>query len=586
VYNGDCLEAQDGNPGSGDTQMRRLGYLLTLVVAMMFCATAGLAQDGKLKIKVIPKHAYVFVDGKAIRDGSETISLSTGKHVVAVLNYGYNTSTQDVNIDSGKTTDLNVTLQTAGAAVNGPYGQIEFKGGDSHAAVLLNGKTPSYFVGHVGATNHDWWWHRNLLVPPGTYHVDVTKNGSDVWTGDVTVAANQKVSIDLAKSGAQTTKDKKSLAKLTSEPRYKGGWISNRIVVAGVNGTFSLAPTSINCSQSATLTWQTAETVEATISGIGTVPTSGSQSVTPHATTTYDFNAAGPGGIVKGSGTVNVNTKVDASLSANPAELHYRKIGDRVIKQDSSTLSWSTANADSISLDPIGKVDASGSQTVKGEPKKTGLGPVDESTTYTLNATNVCGGAATQTAAIRITGSVEPIPEVVLQSVFYPTDYPDEKHPQVGLVKSQQLDLATLSAGFKKYLEYDPDAKLSVEAHADARGSVPFNQELSERRVERVKQYLVEQGIAANKVQTAAFGKERPIDKKAVKELEATNPNQPPKARLKNVEGDWLAYNRRVDVVLLPSGKKSAQFYPHNADDSQIIWQVPKPTLKKVEADQ
>ena len=566
--------------------MRRLGYLLTLVVAMMFCATAGFAQDGKLKIKVIPKHAYVFVDGKAIRDGSETISVSTGKHVVAVMNYGYKTSTQDVNIDSGKTTDLNVTLEAAGAAVNGPYGQIEFKGGDSHAAVLLNGKTPSYFVGHVGATNHDWWWHRNLLVPPGTYHVDVTKNGSDVWTGDVTVAANQKVSVDLTKSGAQTTKDKKDLAKLTSEPRYKGGWISDRIAVAGVTGNFSLAPASINCSQSSTLTWQTAETVEATISGIGTVPTSGSQSVTPHATTTYDFNAAGPGGMVKGSGTVSVNTKVDATLSTNPAELHYRKIGDRVIKQESSTLSWSTSNADSISLDPVGKVDPSGSQTVKGEPKKTDLGPVDESTTYTLNATNVCGGSATQTAAIHITGSVEPIPEVVLRSVFYPTDYPDEKHPQAGLVKSQQLDLATLSAGFKKYLEYDPDAKLSLEAHADARGSAPFNQELSERRVERIKQYLVEQGIAASSVQTAAYGKERPIDKKAVKELEATNPNQPPKARLKNVEGDWLAYNRRADIVLLPSGKKSPQFYPHNADDSQIIWQVPKPTLKKVEADQ
>jgi hypothetical protein len=566
--------------------MRRLGYLSILVVAMMFCATAGFAQDGKLKIKVIPKHAYVFVDGKAIRDGSETFSVSPGKHVVAVLNYGYKTSTQDVNIDSGKTTDLSVTLEAAGAAVNGPYGQIEFKGGDSHAAVLLNGKTPSYFVGHIGATNHDWWWHRNLLVPPGTYHVDVTKNGSDVWTGDVTVAANQKVSIDLAKSGAQTTKDKKDLAKLTSEPRYKGGWISDRIAVAGVTGTFSLAPASINCSQSSTLTWQTTETVEATISGIGTVPTSGSQSVTPHATTTYDFNAAGPGGMVKGSETVNVNTKVDASLSANPAELHYRKIGDKVITQDSSTLSWSTSNADSISLDPVGKVDPSGSQTVKGEPKKTDLGPVDESTTYTLTATNVCGGSATQTAAIHIIGSIEPIPEVVLRSVFYPTDYPDEKHPQVGLVKSQQLDSATLSAGFKKYLEYDPDAKLSLEAHADARGSGPFNQDLSERRVERIKQYLVEQGIAANTVQTAAYGKERPIDKKAVKELEATNPNQPPKARLKNVEGDWLAYNRRVDIVLLPSGKKSPQFYPHNANDSQIIWQVPKPTLKKVEADQ
>jgi OmpA family/PEGA domain len=566
--------------------MRRLGWVVSLVVAMLLCASAGFAQDGKLKIKVIPKHAYVFVDDKAIREGSETIPLSSGKHTVVVLNYGFKTSTQDVNIDSGKTKELSVTLEAAGAAVSGPYGQIEFKGGDSHAAVLLNGKSPSYFVGHVGATNHDWWWHRNLLVPPGTYHVEVTKNGSDVWTGDVTVAANKKVSIDLTKSGALTTKDKKDLAKLTSEPRYKGGWISDTIVVAGVTGNFSLAPSSVNCGQSSTLTWQTTETVDATISGIGTVPTSGNQSVTPHATTTYEFNAAGPGGIVKGSGTVEVNTKVEASLSANPAELHYRKIGDKVVKQDSSTLTWSTTNADAVNLDPVGKVDASGSQTVKGEPKKTDLGPVDESTTYTLNATNVCGGAATQTAAIHITGSVEAIPEVVLQSVFYPTAYPDMEHPQVGLVKSQQLELATLAAGFKKYLEYDPDAKLSLEAHADSRGSVPFNQDLSERRVERIKQYLVEQGIAANSVQTAAYGKERLIDKKGVKELETTNPNQPAKTRLKNIEGDWLAYNRRVDIVLLPTGKKSAQFYPHNANDSQIIWQVPKPALKKVEADQ
>ncbi len=566
--------------------MRRLGLVVSLVVAVMYCASGVFAQDGKLKIKVIPKHAYVFVDDKAIREGSETIPLSSGKHTVVVLNYGFKTSTQDVNIDSGKTKELSVTLEAAGAAVTGPYGQIEFKGGDSHAAVLLNGKTPSYFVGHVGATNHDWWWHRNLLVPPGTYHVEVTKNGSDVWTGDVTVAANKKVSIDLTKSGALTTKDKKDLAKLTSEPRYKGGWISDRIAVAGVTGNFSLAPASVNCGQSSTLTWQTTETVDASISGIGTVPASGNQSVTPHATTTYDFNAAGPGGIVKGSGTVDVNTKVDASLSANPAELHYRKIGGKVVKQDSSTLTWTTTNADAINLDPVGKVDASGSQTVKGEPKKTDLGPVDESTMYTLNATNVCGGSATQTAAIHITGSVEAIPEVVLQSVFYPTAYPDIEHPQVGLVKSQQLELATLAAGFKKYLEYDPDAKLSLEAHADSRGSVPFNQDLSERRVERIKQYLVEQGVTANSIQTAAYGKERLIDKKGVKELETTNPNQPAKARLKNVEGDWLAYNRRVVIVLLPSGKKSTQFYPHNADDSQIIWQVPKPTLKKVEADQ
>lgn len=571
--------------------MRRLGYLLTLAVAIVLGATAGFAQDGKLKIKVTPKKAYVFVDGNAIREGSQSISLSPGKHTVVVVNYGYKISTQDVNIDSGKTTNLTVALDSYGGPVNGPFGQIEMKG-DSHAAVLLNGKSPSYFVGHVGAMNHDWWWHRILLVPPGTYHVEATRGGSAVWTGDVTVAANQKVSVDLAKN-AQKAKAKDSLSKRTSEPRYKGGWISDTIAVAGVTGNFSLAPANINCGQSSTLTWQTAETADANISGIGPVPLSGSQSVSPHATTTYDFTAAGPGGTVKGTGTVNVNTKVDASLSANPSELHYRKIGEKVLTQDSATLAWQTSNADSVSLDPGGKVDASGSQTVKGEPADTSQVPegqparrIDETKSFTLNATNVCGGSATQTAGLHITGSVEPIPAVTLQSVFYPTDYPDQRHPQIGLVRSQQLALATLADGFKKYLEYDPDAKLSVEAHADMRGSRPYNQDLSERRVGRIKQYLVDQGIPASKVETAAYGKDRPLEKSAVKALEASNPNTPPKARVRNVEANWLAYNRRADIVLQPSGKKSAQFYPHTADDSKLIWQVPKPSLATVQADQ
>ena len=571
--------------------MRRLVYLFTLVMALALGATAGFAQDGKLKVKVTPKKAYIFVDGKAIREGNQTIPLSPGKHTVVVINYGYKISTQEVNVDSGKTTPLTVALDAYGGPVSGPFGQIELKG-DSHAAVLLNGKTPPYFVGHVGAMNHDWWWHRILLVPPGTYHVTATRNGTDVWSGDTTVAANQKISIDVSKNGTSKTKDKKDLAKRTSEPRYKGGWISDTIAVAGVTGSFSLAPANINCGQSSTLTWQTTETVDASISGIGPVPLSGSQSVSPHATTTYDFSAAGPGGTVKGTGTVNVNTKVDASLSATPAEVHYRKIGEKVLTQDSSALAWQTSNADNVTLNN-NKVDASGSQTVKAEPADSSQVPegqpartIDETKNFTLNATNVCGGSSTQTAGLHVVGSVEPIPTVTLQSIFYPTDYPDKRNPQVGLVRSQQLALATLAGGFKKYLEYDPYAKLSVEAYADERGSKPFNQDLSERRVERIKRYLVDQGIAADKIQTAAYGKERPLDKPSVKALESTNPNTPPKARLKDVRADWLAYNRRADIVLLPSGKKSSQFFPHTADDSKLIWQMPKPPLAKVQADQ
>lgn len=571
--------------------MRRLLYVLSLVMAFVLTATAGFAQDGKLKIKVSPKQAYVFVDGNAIREGSHSINLPAGKHTVVVVNYGYKISTQDVNIEAGKSTPLDVKLDPSGGNVAGPFGDVQFKG-DPRAAVLSNGATPDYFVGHVDEFDWDWIWHQNLLLPPGKHHLTVTHQGKTVWSGDVDVVANKKVTVDLNKNGAQTTSDWKRGEKLKDVSRFKAGVASAQVAVAPTTGNFSVANANINCGQTATLNWQTAETVDANISGVGKVPTSGSQTVSPHATTNYDFNATGPGGTVTGAGTVNVNTKVDATLTANPAETHYRKIGEKVITQDSSTLTWQTSNADNITLDN-NKVDPSGSQTVKPEPADTSqvaegqpARTIDENKSYTLNATNVCGGSSTQNASIHIVGSVEPIPAVTLQSVFYPTDYPDKRNPQVGLVRSQQLTLATLADGFKKYLEYDPDAKLSIEAHADDRGSKPFNQDLSERRVERIKQYLVEQGISADKVETAAYGKEQPLDRATVTTLESTNPNAPPKMRLRDTRADWLAYNRRADVVLLPSGKKSAQFFPHNADDSKLIWQVPKPPLKKVEADQ
>ena len=564
---------------------------LSLVIAVALGATAAFGQNGKLKPNLSPKQAYLFVDGNAIREGNHTVSLSPGKHTVVVVNYGYKSVTQDVNIEAGKTTPLDVKLEPVGGTVAGPFGDVQFKG-DPRAAVLSNGTTPAYFVGHVDEFDHDWVWHQNLLLPPGTHHITVAHQGKTVWSGDVKVEANKKVTIDLGKNGEQKTTDWKRGEKLKDLPRFKAGIASAEVAVAPVSGQFSASATNINCGQSSTLNWQTSETAEANISGVGAVQPSGSQSVSPRATTTYNFTAPGPGGVVNGSATVNVNTKVDASLTANPTELHYRKIGDKVITDDSSTLTWQTSNADSITVD--GKtVAASGTQTEQALPSDTSAVPeggqartIDENKSYTLNATNVCGGSATQTAAVHITGSVEPIPAVTLQSIFYPTDYPDKRNAQVGLVRSQQLALATLAGGFKKYLEYDPDAKLSVEAYADERGSKPYNQDLSERRVERIKQYLVDQGIAADKGETAAYGKERPMDRATVGTLESTNPNAPPKARLRDKRTDWLAYNRRADIVLLPSGKKSAQFFPHNADDSKLIWQLPKPALKKVEADQ
>ena len=560
-------------------------WIMMVAAAFMLCAGSAYAQDGKLKIHVTPKQAYLFVDGKAINDGNHTISLPAGKHTIAVVNYGYKISTQDVNIDAGKTTSVDVKLEPYGGNVGGPWGRIQFHGPE-RAAVLLEGKTPDYFVGHVDEFNWDWIWKQELLVPPGTHNITVTRNGTEVWSGTVNVAANQKVIIDLDKQGAQKTENwprGEQLQKKGPLPRFKAGIASATVVVAPVTiGGFSASSTQINCGQSSTLNWSANDAVRANISAVGDVQPTGNQSVSPHATTTYTLTEVGPGGTASSTATVNVNTVVQATLAANPTELHYRKIGDKVKVQDSTTLTWTTSNADNVNIDPLGKVDLNGSQQIQANPKKTDLGPVDETNTYSLNATNVCGGSSAQTASVHITGSIEPIPTVVLYSIFYPTDWPDAHHPTDGLLKSQEDHLTELAGGFKKYLEYDETAKLSITAYADQRGSKRHNQELSERRVEKIKQYLVDQGVTADKIETAAYGEERNLTKDEVKGLEEANPAKASKKHA-NKRATWLAYNRRADIVLLPSGQKSAQYYPNDATDVDILWQLAKPNLKKVE---
>ena len=66
--------------------MRMSGF--AILVLLMSSAPAMAQSDkntGNVKIHVSPKQAYVFVDGNAIRDGSQTIALSPGKHSVASL---------------------------------------------------------------------------------------------------------------------------------------------------------------------------------------------------------------------------------------------------------------------------------------------------------------------------------------------------------------------------------------------------------------------------------------------------------------------------------------------------------------------
>jgi len=579
---------------------QRIKTLWLVVGATVLLSSVTFAQDakpGKLKMSVSPKQAYTFVDGKAIGPGNRVIKLGVGTHHVVVANYGYKFVEQDVSLDSDKTVPVDIKLEPVGAPVPGPRGRIQIEPrrlhGATGAAVLLNGKKPLYFVGHVDEFDHDIIWHQELIVPPGTHQVTVTRDGKELWSGPITVAADQRVIVNISNgkektkpwargSSCPTYRPQCEMPKLA--PRFKAGIASATVVVAPVSGSVSANPSKIDCNQNTQLAWDSKETVEADMSGMSPVPTSGEKTISPRQTTVYQLTASGPGGVVTPSTTVEVNSVVQSSLNASPAEISYRRIGDKIMEQASTTLNWSSSNSDAVSLDPGGSVEPSGTKSITLSPTQSGTGPVDEEFKYTLKSTNVCGGTDTKTVAVHLKGSVDPIPTVLLRSIFFPTAYPTEQDPTLGLVRSQQDVLITLAAGFKQYLEYDPDAKLLLGGYTDERGADKYNDSLSELRVQRVKEFLVSQGIAAEKIETSAYGKQKPLDKATISDLQTRNPNQPPEKWVRDSRTTWLAYNRRVDIVLMPANAESVPLYPNQAPDSQILWQIPKPARSTVEA--
>jgi peptidoglycan-associated lipoprotein len=83
--------------------------------------------------------------------------------------------------------------------------------------------------------------------------------------------------------------------------------------------SLTASPNVIQQGQSTTLSWQTTNSTETTIAGIGTVSASGSQTITPSSSTTYTLEAKGPGGTKDASARVTVNMQT-ASMAPSPSD--------------------------------------------------------------------------------------------------------------------------------------------------------------------------------------------------------------------------------------------------------------------------
>ena len=62
------------------------------------------------------------------------------------------------------------------------------------------------------------------------------------------------------------------------------------------------------------------------------------------------------------------------------------------------------------------------------------------------------------------------------------------------------------------YLRKNKNLNVTIEGHADERGTREYNLALGERRANAAKDYLMTYGISENRISVISYGKERPVD--------------------------------------------------------------------------
>ncbi|HEV2733105.1 MAG TPA: PEGA domain-containing protein, partial [Terriglobales bacterium] len=235
--------------------------------AVLLCVSAAFAADSKVRLRVEPQQAYIFVDDVPFGAGSRTIKIASGNHKIGVYNYGFASQVREVTVEPDTITELEFKLNPVAGEVKGPWGRIQIESA-SVFAVLLTGKTPDYFVGHGDEFNHGGAFLpcciQELIVPPGAYPVTIVYRTRVLWSGTVNVNANERVIINAA-NGKQKVKPWPRGDSMESLPRFKVGTASATVAVAPVTGSLTASKTQINCGDSTNLNWATTETVERTV---------------------------------------------------------------------------------------------------------------------------------------------------------------------------------------------------------------------------------------------------------------------------------------------------------------------------------
>lgn len=211
-----------------------------------------------------------------------------------------------------------------------------------------------------------------------------------------------------------------------------------------------------------------------------------------------------------------------ATLTASPASIN---------KDQNSTLTWTSKNATECEIAPVvGSVKTEGSTTVTPDSK----------TTYTLNCKGE-GGSAVSTATVAVAVAAQPPPPPVVEAAqpkasaaaarfcnkpaILMINFDVDKHD----IKPQyQGELKTVGDFLKEF----PTSHGEISGHTDSTNTKAYNQKLSERRANSVKQYIIKNfSIAPERLTSKGYGLEKPI---------ATNKTKEGKAKNRRIEANFV----------------------------------------------
>jgi peptidoglycan-associated lipoprotein len=164
-------------------------------------------------------------------------------------------------------------------------------------------------------------------------------------------------------------------------------------------------------------------------------------------------------------------------------------VGSGCAKRPATTQAAAPAPTGTASTTP-------GSQ--QAQPGPQAQGPSQGSSMQPPAGTSPTPGTATATPPPRpAVKDFAAVPE--LQDVYFDFDKYDIR----------PADARTLDAN-AAYLKSNPNSLILIEGHCDERGTNEYNLALGERRAKSTMNYLVSQGVQANRITIISYGEERP----------------------------------------------------------------------------